>query len=680
MIIRENSSVIHRTKIQKRTLNSIFTDDNSFFVKSKPNQIAINYISNISNSKLNKKIPINNTNTYRFKNFTQIKSSTHNNSYAKQKNLSVSSNKNGKKIVAKNTKLQKLLQTLNHKKNINSFTKNNSQNSNNKSANNINNLYQRCPNQLTTNNKEYKNKKMKLIKLSHNKMRKININKNILNELIMKSKKFSLNLNNDNKKNKYLFPYKTNNNLSFENSLKFRCDASIKGKNNIKKSLHSVEKEKEKSLAEKRKKLKKPISYLIRYKYFNSIKNLYNPFYLRKMKNNFTINVNNNDIPSKAKIKSISTNINTNKKIPASNKTKNSNNYSDLSSKHHILYFILNNKEKTNPSLFHNIPTSRYLNTLPGEKNKQKEKEKEKEESFKSKSKSIRKKTNVSVLQKSKNILNNYKYLYTLKFMKSRVDNNKEKTKEIHKYSLTNINKTNNIIKPRIKYSNLCINKSTNLFDNNNTETNQIETDYTENIIESSSLIKSTRNKKLNRKYPKRYNQQYLFIKKMNINPNIANSMSHFPNNKQNIYIFRNSKYYNNIPEMCLKNTSDHLYKNNSTFCYFALNNTDNKRSKKIYEKINDDQENNKRRNTPNIECKKKYNFSYVWENSEDENNNNEEKEIDNFNDLNSIVKKINFSLVNFSVEEVFSTKTNNTFYEKYKTKFDKKFDKLFNV
>ena len=131
MIIRGNSSVIHRTKIQKRTLNSIFTDDNSFFVKSKPNQIAINYISNISNSKLNKKIPINNTNTYRLKNFTQIKSSTHNNSYAKQKNLSVSSNKNGKKIVAKNTKLQKLLQTLNHKKNINSFTKNNSQNSNN---------------------------------------------------------------------------------------------------------------------------------------------------------------------------------------------------------------------------------------------------------------------------------------------------------------------------------------------------------------------------------------------------------------------------------------------------------------------------------------------------------------------------------------------------------------------
>ena len=323
---------------------SIVTGPDTIFVKTKPNKLASNYI-NSGNQIKNNKILINSIN-----HSSEINKSLKNTFSLHRSNLTKSVN--ATTIETKNLnytkfKIKKLLNNNIHKninyRGTNSFIKMNRRNNNSNITYNINNSVNHIFNFYTFMNKgNNKSSEKGISKIKHK------FDKNGLINRNSKNKKNNFNFENINdKKNSMIVDNSTNskgkrvntsinrtsypqrynyinnlNNITFKNYKPFRTigyetenNYTIRGiksygpsqkfkfenkksKNN--KYIYSIEKKKEKSLAEKRHDAKKPISYLSKNNIINKkdkdrhMKSI-NKIKINNINNNFNNNANNKE-------------------------------------------------------------------------------------------------------------------------------------------------------------------------------------------------------------------------------------------------------------------------------------------------------------------------------------------------------------------------------------------------
>ena len=146
--------------------------------------------------------------------------------------------------------------------------------------------------------------------------------------------------------------------------------------------------------------------------------------------------------------------------------------------------------------------------------------------------------------------------------------------------------------------------------------------------------------------------------------------------NKNKSYNLRNmNKFYVKGEDIFNPNNNDveKLFKfengkddiNNIFFNEYEKNNINN------YYISSDEEDNNIQKQ---IE-KKKQNSSFELISLNENNSNKEEEDEDNFDDMNSIIKKINFDKEENIVNDIFSLE-NNKKYNKFQNIFDKRFDK----
>ena len=314
---------------------SIVTGRDTIFIKTKPNKVAYNYINN-GNQIKNNNILINSINRSSETNKSLINTfSLHKSNFAKSINGTTIETKNLNNSKIKEIIKIKKLSNNNVRKNIryrgtNSFIKMNRRNNNSNISYNINNSSNHIFNFYTfmnkvNNNSSIKDKNKIKQKFDNKGFNNRNCKNNKFNFTYINDKKTSMiidnrtnskekgvsksinrtsypqryNYNNNNNltniRNKNYMPfrtigYETENNYTIRGakiygpSQKYKLEYK-KSKNN--KYIYSIEKRKEKSLAEKRHDAKKPISYLSK----NNIINKKDKD--RHVKSNNTININN---------------------------------------------------------------------------------------------------------------------------------------------------------------------------------------------------------------------------------------------------------------------------------------------------------------------------------------------------------------------------------------------------
>ena len=253
------------------------------------------------------------------------------------------------------------------------------------------------------------------------------------------------------------------------------------------------------------------------------------------------------------------------------------------------------------------------------------------EQNDNNKEKTLNNKNNLNLNVKNyiPKIYNNHKSIY------ERVVNRK-KSGNVTKIS-KNINLDNDINDDLIKYEKL-------FQKNEKQEKNKLN----ENIRQNKIISHKTFNNKMKNKS---YNIEKLT--EINIKEEIPEI------NKNNNYI------QNNIEQQSKKLIENNI--NNINNLFFEEYEIDDD----IYEKnyiIEEDKEQNERKHNSSFEI-----ISLSVNNLDDDNLINQE---DNFDDINSIIKKINFNIKENGNDDIFSV--NNMKYRNYEKIFDKKFDDLF--
>ena len=254
------------------------------------------------------------------------------------------------------------------------------------------------------------------------------------------------------------------------------------------------------------------------------------------------------------------------------------------------------------------------------------------EQNDNNKEKTLNNKNNLNLNVKNyiPKIYNNHKSIY------ERVVNRK-KSGNVTKIS-KNINLDNDINDNLIKYEKL-------FQKNEKQEKNKLN----ENIRQNKIVSHKTFNNKMKNKS---YNNNIEKLNEFNIKEEIPEI------NKNNNYI------KNNIEQQSKKLKENNININNLFFEEYEIDDD-------IYEKnyiIEEDKEQNERKHNSSFEI-----ISLSVNNLDDDNLINQE---DNFDDINSIIKKINFNIKENGNDDIFSL--NNMKYRNYDKIFDKKFDELF--
>jgi len=254
------------------------------------------------------------------------------------------------------------------------------------------------------------------------------------------------------------------------------------------------------------------------------------------------------------------------------------------------------------------------------------------EQNDNNKEKTLNNKNNLNLNVKNyiPKIYNNHKSIY------ERVVNRK-KSGNVTKIS-KNINLDNDINDNLIKYEKL-------FQKNEKQEKNKLN----ENIRQNKIVSHKTFNNKMKNKS---YNNNIEKLNEFNIKEEIPEI------NKNNNYI------KNNIEQQSKKLKENNININNLFFEEYEIDDD-------IYEKnyiIEEDKEQNERKHNSSFEI-----ISLSVNNLDDDNLINQE---DNFDDINSIIKKINFNIKENGNDDIFSL--NNMKYRNYDKVFDKKFDELF--
>ena len=254
------------------------------------------------------------------------------------------------------------------------------------------------------------------------------------------------------------------------------------------------------------------------------------------------------------------------------------------------------------------------------------------EQNDNNKEKTLNNKNNLNLNVKNyiPKIYNNHKSIY------ERVVNRK-KSGNVTKIS-KNINLDNDINDDLIKYEKL-------FQKNEKQEKNKLN----ENIRQNKIVSHKTFNNKMKNKS---YNNNIEKLNEFNIKEEIPEI------NKNNNYI------KNNIEQQSKKLKENNININNLFFEEYEIDDD-------IYEKnyiIEEDKEQNERKHNSSFEI-----ISLSVNNLDDDNLINQE---DNFDDINSIIKKINFNIKENGNDDIFSV--NNMKYRNYEKIFDKKFDDLF--
>ena len=340
-----------------------------------------------------------------------------------------------------------------------------------------------------------------------------------------------------------------------------------------------------------------------------------------KIKLNINNKYNNLIVTSKNNNNKIKLNKLSNSEIISLINDKSKNNFPPLS---------LNNKLCISNAIKKGI-TTMNKNTKEIIKNKIRAiKEIKHEQNDNNKEKTLNNKNNLNLNVKNyiPKIYNNHKSIY------ERVVNRK-KSGNVTKIS-KNINLDNDINDNLIKYEKL-------FQKNEKQEKNKLN----ENIRQNKIISHKTFNNKMKNKS---YNIEKL--KEFNIKEEIPEI------NKNNNYI------KNNIEQQSKKLKENNININNLFFEEYEIDND-------IYEKnyiIEEDNEHNERKHNSSFEI-----ISLSVNNLDDDNLQNQE---DNFDDINSIIKKINFNIKENGNDDIFSL--NNMKYRNYDKIFDKKFDELF--
>ena len=829
--------------VKKPTPISILTGENTIFIKTNQNQLKDNYIRNGNQIKHNKNYLSTTINESQ-----SIYNSLKNTFTMRKKSNIININKKNLKDI--NNRLNEFIKNnkykgLNHRV-TNSFIKNDRSNKNNiSSLNTINGFgsnnhifnFHNMTTKLNNSSLKVKHKiKKELKNFDENKKLNLNeIDKNNFNSTqVIGAKASSLNINKKLKKNslskkdKTLFYKKINYNSEYLNNLSnlikssnhdniyFRTinsyldndigreNSRIKRKfyyqrkiNN--KYIYSIEKKKEKSLAEKRQRAKKPISYLIKNNYLDQLTNEANinrnimnlnnvkkenkrikekEIKENKVKNkiidfkkkiynidnyNYNINVEkdeNKKIKRNLELKTIEINnfrkispINAEKSIK-NNKSIINNNYYSINNTFIFDNFgnKLNQYDLTKLIDKNNNYYSSNINYTEGNDYNQNnfkridtDVERRKNFIIKNFNKKIKKKIKPDNIDIKIKLNINNKYNNLIETSKNNNNNNKIKLNKLSNSEIISLinDKSKNNFPPLSLNNKLCIsnaikkgittmNKNTKeIIKNKIKAIKEIKHEQNDNNKEKTLNNKNNLNLNVKNYIPKIYNNHKSIYERVvnrkksgnvtkiskninldnDINDNLIKYEKLFQKNekqeknklnenvRQNKIIshktfnnkMKNKSYNNNIEklnEFNIKEEIPEINKNNN----YIKNNIE-QQSKKlkennininnlffeeyeidddIYEKnyiIEEDKEQNERKHNSSFEI-----ISLSVNNLDDDDNLINQE--DNFDDINSIIKKINFNIKENGNDDIFSL--NNMKYRIYDKVFDKKFDELF--
>ena len=825
--------------VKKPTPISILTGENTIFIKTNQNQLKDNYIRNGNQIKHNKNYLSTTINESQ-----SIYNSLKNTFTMRKKSNIININKKNLKDI--NNRLNEFIKNNKYKglnyRVTNSFIKNDRSNKNNiSSLNTINGFgsnnhifnFHNMTTKLNNSSLKVKHKiKKELKNFDENKKLNLNeIDKNNFNSTqVIGAKASSLNINKKLKKNslskkdKTLFYKKINylNNLSNlikssnHDNIYFRTinsyldndigreNSRIKRKfyyqrkiNN--KYIYSIEKKKEKSLAEKRQRAKKPISYLIKNNYLDQLTNEANinrnimnlnnvkkenkrikekEIKENKVKNkiidfkkkiynidnyNYNINVEkdeNKKIKRNLELKTIEINnfrkispINAEKSIK-NNKSIINNNYYSINNTFIFDNFgnKLNQYDLTKLIDKNNNYYSSNINYTEGNDYNQNnfkridtDVERRKNFIIKNFNKKIKKKIKPDNIDIKIKLNINNKYNNLIETSKNNNNNNKIKLNKLSNSEIISLinDKSKNNFPPLSLNNKLCIsnaikkgittmNKNTKeIIKNKIRAIKEIKHEQNDNNKEKTLNNKNNLNLNVKNYIPKIYNNHKSIYERVvnrkksgnvtkiskninldnDINDNLIKYEKLFQKNekqeknklneniRQNKIIshktfnnkMKNKSYNNNIEklnEFNIKEEIPEINKNNN----YIKNNIE-QQSKKlkennininnlffeeyeidddIYEKnyiIEEDKEQNERKHNSSFEI-----ISLSVNNLDDDDNLINQE--DNFDDINSIIKKINFNIKENGNDDIFSL--NNMKYRNYDKVFDKKFDELF--
>ena len=829
--------------VKKPTPISILTGENTIFIKTNQNQLKDNYIRNGNQIKHNKNYLSTTINQSQ-----SIYNSLKNTFTMRKKSNIININKKNLKDI--NNRLNEFIKNnkykgLNHRV-TNSFIKNDRSNKNNiSSLNTINGFgsnnhifnFHNMTTKLNNSSLKVKHKiKKELKNFDENKKLNLNeIDKNNFNSTqVIGAKASSLNINKKLKKNslskkdKTLFYKKINYNSQYLNNLSnlikssnhdniyFRTinsyldndigreNSRIKRKfyyqrkiNN--KYIYSIEKKKEKSLAEKRQRAKKPISYLIKNNYLDQLTNEANinrnimnlnnvkkenkrikekEIKENKVKNkiidfkkkiynidnyNYNINVEKDENKKNKRnleLKTIEINnfrkispINAEKSIK-NNKSIINNNYYSINNTFIFDNFgnKLNQYDLTKLIDKNNNYYSSNINYTEGNDYNQNnfkridtDVERRKNFIIKNFNKKIKKKIKPDNIDIKIKLNINNKYNNLIETSKNNNNNNKIKLNKLSNSEIISLinDKSKNNFPPLSLNNKLCIsnaikkgittmNKNTKeIIKNKIRAIKEIKHEQNDNNKEKTLNNKNNLNLNVKNYIPKIYNNHKSIYERVvnrkksgnvtkiskninldnDINDNLIKYEKLFQKNekqeknklneniRQNKIIshktfnnkMKNKSYNNNIEklnEFNIKEEIPEINKNNN----YIKNNIE-QQSKKlkennininnlffeeyeidddIYEKnyiIEEDKEQNERKHNSSFEI-----ISLSVNNLDDDDNLINQE--DNFDDINSIIKKINFNIKENGNDDIFSL--NNMKYRNYEKIFDKKFDELF--
>ena len=825
--------------VKKPTPISILTGENTIFIKTNQNQLKDNYIRNGNQIKHNKNYLSTTINQSQ-----SIYNSLKNTFTMRKKSNIININKKNLKDI--NNRLNEFIKNNKYKglnyRVTNSFIKNDRSNKNNiSSLNTINGFgsnnhifnFHNMTTKLNNSSLKVKHKiKKELKNFDENKKLNLNeIDKNNFNSTqVIGAKASSLNINKKLKKNslskkdKTLFYKKINylNNLSNlikssnHDNIYFRTinsyldndigreNSRIKRKfyyqrkiNN--KYIYSIEKKKEKSLAEKRQRAKKPISYLIKNNYLDQLTNEANinrnimnlnnvkkenkrikekEIKENKVKNkiidfkkkiynidnyNYNINVEkdeNKKIKRNLELKTIEINnfrkispINAEKSIK-NNKSIINNNYYSINNTFIFDNFgnKLNQYDLTKLIDKNNNYYSSNINYTEGNDYNQNnfkridtDVERRKNFIIKNFNKKIKKKIKPDNIDIKIKLNINNKYNNLIETSKNNNNNNKIKLNKLSNSEIISLinDKSKNNFPPLSLNNKLCIsnaikkgittmNKNTKeIIKNKIRAIKEIKHEQNDNNKEKTLNNKNNLNLNVKNYIPKIYNNHKSIYERVvnrkksgnvtkiskninldnDINDNLIKYEKLFKKNekqeknklneniRQNKIVshktfnnkMKNKSYNNNIEklnEFNIKEEIPEINKNNN----YIKNNIE-QQSKKlkennininnlffeeyeidddIYEKnyiIEEDKEQNERKHNSSFEI-----ISLSVNNLDDDDNLINQE--DNFDDINSIIKKINFNIKENGNDDIFSL--NNMKYRNYDKVFDKKFDELF--
>ena len=821
--------------VKKPTPISILTGENTIFIKTNQNQLKDNYIRNGNQIKHNKNYLSTTINQSQ-----SIYNSLKNTFTMRKKSNIININKKNLKDI--NNRLNEFIKNNKYKglnyRVTNSFIKNDRSNKNNiSSLNTINGFgsnnhifnFHNMTTKLNNSSLKVKHKiKKELKNFDENKKLNLNeIDKNNFNSTqVIGAKASSLNINKKLKKNslskkdKTLFYKKINylNNLSNlikssnHDNIYFRTinsyldndigreNSRIKRKfyyqrkiNN--KYIYSIEKKKEKSLAEKRQRAKKPISYLIKNNYLDQLtneaninRNIMNLNNVKKENkrikekeikenkiidfkkkiyniDNYNYNINvekdeNKKIKRNLELKTIEINnfrkispINAEKSIK-NNKSIINNNYYSINNTFIFDNFgnKLNQYDLTKLIDKNNNYYSSNINYTEGNDYNQNnfkridtDVERRKNFIIKNFNKKIKKKIKSDNIDIKIKLNINNKYNNLIETSKNNNNNNKIKLNKLSNSEIISLinDKSKNNFPPLSLNNKLCIsnaikkgittmNKNTKeIIKNKIRAIKEIKHEQNDNNKEKTLNNKNNLNLNVKNYIPKIYNNHKSIYERVvnrkksgnvtkiskninldnDINDNLIKYEKLFQKNekqeknklneniRQNKIVshktfnnkMKNKSYNNNIEklnEFNIKEEIPEINKNNN----YIKNNIE-QQSKKlkennininnlffeeyeidddIYEKnyiIEEDKEQNERKHNSSFEI-----ISLSVNNLDDDDNLINQE--DNFDDINSIIKKINFNIKENGNDDIFSL--NNMKYRNYDKVFDKKFDELF--